>query len=991
MKLRLLLLTALLCTLTVTAAQKVKVACIGNSITYGYKLPDPATDSYPSQLQRLLGDDYQIGNFGYSGATLLRHGHRPYNKLDEFRKALEFTPDIAVIHLGVNDTDPRDWANYGSEFVGDYLAIIDSLRAVNPKVRVIVALLTPLRADHYRFPTGTRCWRLKIQDAIRNVAAISGAELIDFDTPLRDRQNLIFDAIHPNVEGAGILAETVRGAITGQYGGLWLPAVIQSGMVLQRNTPLTFSGRADAGARIALTLDNRTYHAVTDNRGDWSITTGPVVTGPEYTLTVTDGSRTLSFDHILAGEVWLASGQSNMEYNLGEQPDRDPLLRVYDMKPVARTNNVQWSDSIVSLMNRLQHYRPTSWSEATPEFSAVAYHFGRMLRDSLQVPVGIICNAVGGSPAESWIDISTLEREMPGILLNPRGNDYLQKWVQQRMGENLGDRKDGRHPYEPGYLFGAAIRPLKVPALGGVIWYQGESNAHNMEIHEQLLPMLVADWRRELRKADLPFLFVQLSSLNRPSWPEFRDSQRRLAQAIPGTGMAVSSDCGDSLDVHPRNKRPVGRRLGRLALHRVYGHNIEDQGPTPDSVITSPGAMTVTFSHARGLRTSDGAAPRTFEIAEYDGLYYPAEAVIEGNKIILKNMNVKNPRFVRYGWQPFTRANVVNSDGLPASTFKSEADNAASLNVEPGYDRGVSAFFCGMCDGRLIMAGGANFPCDDPLAADARKVTYSGIYAADPADLQWRRTGSLPEPMAYGTSATTPRGLVWTCGRRAMLFDGDTLTDLPALPAAIDNAASAAIGPVVYVAGGNCNGEPSHRLYALNINNQAKGWTRLADMPGNARVQPVMAASGGKLCLWGGFCGKKPATLNTDGLCYDPAKNKWSRLPAPDGDISLGGGMAATLPDGNIAVAGGVNKNIFLEALRNQAPDYLQHPAEWYRFNTRVMVYQPSTGRWHTIADTPEAARAGCGVVAAPGNLYIIGGELKPRIRTNTTLGVSIP
>ncbi len=1011
-RLKLLAVVALV-TIAATTAAKTKVACIGNSITYGYKLPDREAKAYPAQLQRLLGSDFEVRNFGHSGATLLRKGHNPYNALPEFHAALAFCPGIAVIHLGVNDTDPRNWPNYNTEFVVDYLAIIDSLRAVNPNVRIILAELSPLRASHFRFRTGTRDWRLLIQEAIRNVARASGAELIDFDAPLRDRQNLITDGIHPNAEGAVIMAETVCGAITGYYGGLKLPEIMQSGMVLQRNRPLTFRGRADAGAVIALTLDNRTYHATTDNRGDWVLTTAPLVSGPTYTLTVTDGKTTQTLTDILAGEVWLASGQSNMEFQLrrsigGEEEAAkatDRQLRIFDMKPIAHTDRFKWNDSILDAMDALGHYAPTRWQKLSPdnarELSAVAYFFARQLRDSLQVPVGIISNAVGGSPTESWVDVNTLEVEMPGILVNWRTNDYLQKWVQKRVGENIGDRPNGRHPYEPSYLFAAGIRPLRSFPIAGVIWYQGESNAHNIELHEQLFPMVVDSWRREFNLPRMPFYFVQLSSIDRPSWAEFRDSQRRLADRIPGVGMVVSHDVGDSLDVHPRDKRPVGERLARLALRRTYGFDgVTDQGPTLRSAVASSGSVTLVFDCAEGLTTSDGLAPRVFEIAEIDGVYYPAEAIISDNKIILKNMNVKNPRYVRYAWQPFTRSNVVNAAGLPASTFKAEVSNAADFDIEPGYERGVSAAFCGRIGNSIFVAGGANFPCDEPLSPKAEKKLYRGIYAADVDNprLTWRRVGSLPEAMAYGASAMTERGPVFIgTDKSVWLLNADgTLTDLPEMPVAIDNAAAASIGSVVYVCGGNIDGKPSNALYSLDLNSGK--WRKLRSMPGNPRVQPAMTASNDELWLWGGFAGRyegRDATLETSGLRYEPKKDRWTPLPAPTdaegNEISLGGGCAVTLSDARIVAFGGVNKDIFLDELRNQAPDYLLHPIDWYRFNKNVLLFDPTTSKWSVAETTTDVARAGAAAISGlNGDIFIYGGELKPRIRTAETLHIQL-
>lgn len=170
----------------------------------------------------------------------------------------------------------------------------------------------------------------------------------------------------------------------------------------------------------------------------------------------------------------------------------------------------------------------------------------------------------------------------------------------------------------------------------------------------------------------MPFYFVQLSSLNRPSWPWFRDSQLRLMNEISNTGMAVSSDHGDSLDVHPRCKQPIGERLARWALANTYGQHITPSGPVFSSVTRQADALIVSFLYADGLQTSDGKAPSCFEIAEEDGLFQPATATIEGNTVRLTSPTIKHPRYVRYAWQPFTRANLVNADQLPASTFRGE-------------------------------------------------------------------------------------------------------------------------------------------------------------------------------------------------------------------------------------------------------------------------------------------------------------------------------
>jgi sialate O-acetylesterase len=248
--------------------------------------------------------------------------------------------------------------------------------------------------------------------------------------------------------------------------------------------------------------------------------------------------------------------------------------------------------------------------------------------------------------------------------------------VRGRASLNIKKSEDNlqRHPYEPCYLYEAGIRPLEQYPIKGVIWYQGESNAHNYEAHEKLFKLLVDSWRQNWGDVTMPFYYVQLSSIDRPSWPCFRDSQRRMMNEIPYTGMAVSSDWGDSLDVHPRNKRPIGERLARWALSKTYDKShVTSSGPLFHQADFSGEVVYITFDYGDGLTSADGLPLRTFEVAETDGIYYPAVAEVEAGRLKVYSEKVKHPRYVRYGWQPFTRANLVNKDELPASTFKAEA------------------------------------------------------------------------------------------------------------------------------------------------------------------------------------------------------------------------------------------------------------------------------------------------------------------------------
>lgn len=470
MKVYLYLWITLLIPVFVSAKEKIKVACVGNSVTYGYLLPEREKNAYPAQLQKLLGENYIVKNFGKSGATLLKMGHRPYTDQPEYQQALDFAADRVVIHLGLNDTDPRNWPHYRDNFIKDYTELIASFKAANPQCKIWICRLTPIGDRHPRFRSGTRDWHAEIQKEIEKIAVHTEVGLIDLEEPL--------------------------------------------------------------------------------------------------------------------------------------------CIRI----------------------------------------------------------------RIGGSPCESWIDRRTLEYDLPDILQDWKHNDMIQDWVRQRAGQNIrqANRKEQRHPYEPCYLFKAGILPLEHYPIAGIIWYQGESNAHHTELAEQLFPMLVNSWRHYWQSPRLPFYYVQLSSLNRPSWPRFRDSQRRMLQTIPYTGMAVFSDWGDSLDVHPRYKKEIGERLGRWALANNYGKSITPSGPLFRSVHFHNKQAILEFDYGHHLKTSDGQALRCFEIAGPDGLFYPAKAFIEDDRVIVTSPKVTAPCAVRYAWQPFTRANLVNGDNLPASTFRTD-------------------------------------------------------------------------------------------------------------------------------------------------------------------------------------------------------------------------------------------------------------------------------------------------------------------------------
>lgn len=663
--------------------QKIRVACIGNSVTYGYGIENRDVNSYPAQLQKLLGSRYEVGNFGKNGATLLNQGHRPYIAQPEFQEAMNFQPDLVIIHLGLNDTDPRDWPMYSKDFVKDYSSLIDSFRQLDTHPRIWICKMTPVFHGHPRFKSGTRDWFWQIQDKISIVAKGQNTELIDFHTPLYSRPDLLPDNVHPNETGAGILAQTVYSEITGDFGGLKIPEIFQSHMVLQRDQPISVFGTSNKNDKITVIFDGKTSETSTDQHGKWRVTFPAYPAGGPYTLQIFGENKEINFEDVLIGDVYLCSGQSNMEFPLNRSlhgtqeinKANHPRIRLYNMTPVVSIGKENWAKEDLEKTNSLEYFSG-QWEPCTPQsaadFSAIAYYFGQRLHHETGVPIGLISNAIGGSPTESWIDRNTLEFNpiLVDILSDWQRSDFINPYCKNRAETNIQNSNNPlqRHPFHPAYLYETGISPLKGLSINGAIWYQGESNAHNIELHEELFSSLVQSWRK-IWGDELPFYFVQLSSINRPGWEHFRDSQRRLAEKTTNCEMVVSSDLGDYSDVHPKEKKPIGERLALVALKNLYRLEVEWQGPIVKDVTYKSNKIVVEYDHAKKLMTSDGEPLRGFELAGDDELYYPAQGRIIENSIELQSKKVQKPRFFRYGYQPFSDANLINGSSLPASTY----------------------------------------------------------------------------------------------------------------------------------------------------------------------------------------------------------------------------------------------------------------------------------------------------------------------------------
>lgn len=466
--------------------------------------------------------------------------------------------------------------------------------------------------------------------------------------------------------------------------GLKMSRMYSDGMVLQRDIPLVIKGYANPGERVNVTLEGpfrtKSKKAKASSEGVWAVKLPALKAGTGLKLTIEAEGKTLVYDNVAAGEVWVCSGQSNMYFRVWEsaesgEAEADEDLRLFNMEIPFHLSMVEWSDEHVEMARNMDFYRPTQWQACDGEnvrgFSAVAYNFGKKLREQLGVPVGLICNAIGGSPTEAWISREDLAEGYPEVLEDWFNNPMVNQWCVEMGKINLGypENNFANHPFAPACLFETGVATMEQFPIKGVIWYQGESNDFDIPMHEKLFGLLVDSWRRNWNNDELPFHFVQLAGLHdRYNWPEFRDSQRKMADAMPYCDMAVSSDVADSLDIHPRQKKPVGERLARLSLCYDYGFDIVPCGPSIRRAVVEGDDVILEFDFAEGLKTSDSQTLRCFEVAGEDGCFVTAVAVIADDKVVLSS-DVESPEYVRYAWQPYTTANLVNGDDLPASTF----------------------------------------------------------------------------------------------------------------------------------------------------------------------------------------------------------------------------------------------------------------------------------------------------------------------------------
>ena len=482
-----------------------------------------------------------------------------------------------------------------------------------------------------------------------------------------------------------------------------LPHILSDHAVLQREAPIHLWGWSAPKETVQVQFHAQKRSVVANEYGEWSLWLAPESAGGPFTLNIHgETGAPITYSDMLVGDVWFASGQSNMEMPLkGFGPDT-PIKNSAAEIAAATLPQVRLLRVDHKTANFPQQDLSGTWTLCTPataaDFSAVAYFFGREIQQKEHVPIGLIDSTWGGTPVEAWISLDGFAAEpslMPALASWARFSDQQARLSTIQAEEKREDlaaeqahQPKPKHPWhplaeswEPAQLYNGMIAPATPYTIKGVIWYQGETNSppERAPLYNRLFSTMISDWRRDWKEGEFPFLFVQISSFNSPQedWGTLRDQQRRTL-SVANTAMAVTLDIGQSDNVHPADKQTVGARLALAAESAVYGRKdasgkpLEYSGPLYRQITREGSSLRVYFDHTGTALQTKGASATGFEIAGKDHTFVPAQAVIDGQTVVVSSPKVPDPVSVRYAWPGFTTANLYNSSDLPASTFTSE-------------------------------------------------------------------------------------------------------------------------------------------------------------------------------------------------------------------------------------------------------------------------------------------------------------------------------
>lgn len=475
---------------------------------------------------------------------------------------------------------------------------------------------------------------------------------------------------------------------------LRLPALMTDNMVLQQQHDVQLWGWDAPGKRVQVqtSWNGKTVFSVCDGTGKWMATVHTGKAGGPYTISMKGSEDSAIVRNVALGEVWLASGQSNMEFPMAKDKGwRTGVLNFETEIPQADYPMIRMIDVPNVVSDTMRADFDGKWEVCTPQtvgnFSGVAYFFAKEIQSKTGFPVGIINSTWGGTPAESWTRREALLADPQLRSIVTEYDSVSAHWteihaahkaaVALRKADTSKMKPAPREPIGPTHnkspykLYNGMIAPLIPYTLRGVMWYQGESNAERAIQYRRLFPSMIANWRADWKTPRLPFYFVQIAP-HKSQNPWIREAQLLTYRAVPSSGMVVTTDVGDSSDIHPRNKETVGKRLSLWALQNEYGvKGLTISGPLYKGMQKKGAEIIISLDFATGLK-AEGGELKDFTIAGADQQFVPAAARIEGDKIIVRSESVPEPVAVRFAWSKVPHPNLFNGAGLPASPFRTD-------------------------------------------------------------------------------------------------------------------------------------------------------------------------------------------------------------------------------------------------------------------------------------------------------------------------------
>ena len=487
-----------------------------------------------------------------------------------------------------------------------------------------------------------------------------------------------------------------------------LNALFADHAVLQRDRPIPIWGEAAVGEKITIKFAGTQTKTVADADGRWRVNLPALHASPESRELEVRGSNVITLHDVLVGDVWICSGQSNMERQLGLRSGQLPLDN-WEQEvaaanyPLIRHFAVARTPSDTPQSDTAGHWDVCS-PQTVAQFTAVGYFFARDLLKAGHAPIGLIHSSWGGTPAERWISREVIAADFPDVIaaqqkavadyapaLEKYKNDepaLLKKWDEDSATAKAAGKPEPRKPApprdpsvlqnQPSVLYQGMIAPLQPYAIRGVIWYQGEANVSRSEQYRRLFPALIRDWRSRWGQGDFPFLFVQLAPYHGNS-PELRDAQLYTWRTTPNTAMAVTTDVGNADNIHPTNKAPVGARLALAARALAYGEPVEYSGPRFTTMSVEGARAILHFDHIGGGFVAQGGVLRGFTISADGKTFVPATAEIAGDTVVASASIVTTPTAVRYGWASVPDVNLFNREELPATPFRTDEPPATGV------------------------------------------------------------------------------------------------------------------------------------------------------------------------------------------------------------------------------------------------------------------------------------------------------------------------